>query len=135
MRGVLRAVAVIGFSLVALLAVGFYVRLRTLGRRVGSFECALQTPTGWASGVAHYGQEQLSWYRIISLSPRPAEVWHRAAIEVQDRIHREGADGPSGIVDVTCEVAGRTVVMAMRTSSYSGFASWLESAPPRERIA
>ena len=135
MRGVLLAIGIIGVTLVVLVAVGFYVRLRTLGRRVGSFECALQTPTGWASGVAHYGQEQLSWYRIISLSPRPAQVWSRAAIVVRDRIHREGADGPSGIVDVTCEISGHSVVVARRTGSYSGFASWLESAPPRERIA
>ena len=62
----------------------FYIRLRTLGSRVGSFECALQMPTGWASGIAHYGADSLHWYRLISPSARGfalnSRLWSAALV-------------------------------------------------------
>lgn len=113
---------------------GFYLRLRTLGLRVGSFECALRTPTGWASGIAHYGADALHWYRLVSLDPRPGQSWPRARLHVVSRDARdpEAAVDATRIFEVACEVDGREFVLAMRAGQYSGLSSWLESQPPRE---
>lgn len=127
-------IALAGAAALLLLAVVFLVRLRTLGLRVGSFECAVRTRSGWASGIAHYGVEDLCWYRIVSLSPRPARTWRRAAITVVTRTERTAGSGASGVVEVDCDIAGEQVSLAMRANSYSGFASWLESLPPREYL-
>ena len=112
----------------------FYIRLRTLGSRVGSFECALQMPTGWASGIAHYGADSLHWYRLISLSPRPERSWVRAELQIVERSARD-PQAPltaSRIIEVTCTLPGEQFTLAMRAGPYSGLASWLESQPPRE---
>lgn len=55
----------------------FWLRLRALGQRIGSFPCAIRTPSGWTSGIACYGAAELRWYRVVSLSPRPRYVWDR----------------------------------------------------------
>lgn len=129
------AVAFVAIVTVGVLAVAAFVfRLRTLGSRVGSFECALRTPSGWASGIAHYGADALHWYRLISLSPRPDESWPRSAIEVRRRSARdpEAAADSVRIYDVTLDVNGVEIGLAMRSGQYSGLSSWLESQAPRE---
>ncbi|PWD52181.1 DUF2550 domain-containing protein [Serinibacter arcticus] len=128
-------VTIIVIVALGVLALGaFSVRLRTLGSRVGSFECALRTPTGWASGIAHYGTDSLHWYRLISLDPRPGASWPRARLDVVSRVARdpEAAATSSRIFEVTCDVGGTEIVLAMRAGQYSGLSSWLESQPPRE---
>lgn len=128
-------VAIVLIAALGVLAVAaFYVRLRTLGSRVGSFECALRTPSGWASGIAHYGADALHWYRLISLNPRPDRSWSRADLQVLSRVSRdpEAALTASRIVEVAAAVGGEDITLAMRAGPYSGLASWLESHPPRE---
>ncbi|GMA30700.1 DUF2550 domain-containing protein [Litorihabitans aurantiacus] len=134
MPGVVWIALVVVVGLVLALAGVFFLRLRTLGHRVGSFECALRTPTGWASGIAHYGADSLHWYRLISLDPRPDHSWSRARFHVRSRDARDpsAAVTPSRIFEVSCEVDGREFVLAMRSGQYSGLSSWLESQPPRE---
>ncbi|WP_108717892.1 DUF2550 domain-containing protein [Miniimonas sp. S16] len=131
---VLAVAAVVLAVVVVLAALAFWVRLRALGRRVGSFECALRTQTGWAGGIAHYGVSTLRWYRIVSLAPRPAREFPRTDLDVLERAVRPTPDGAaSGILEVTCRTASEEYVLAMSTASYAGLASWLESSPPRER--
>lgn len=134
MPSALTAVLLASAAVVVLGLAAFYLRLRTLGSRVGSFECALSTPTGWSSGIAHYGVDQLRWYRVVSLSPRPSHSWPRSAIVVTTRAVRDpdAATGPSAILEITCDVDGQEIRLAMRAAPYSGLASWLESQPPRE---
>lgn len=138
MRGlVLVVLAALGalllLALVALLAL--FSRVRSLTHRVGSFECALRTPTGWASGIAHYATDRIRWYRTMSYSPRAAAEWLRAELAVTERVAREGTtDGPSGVLEVTMMDARGPVMVAMSRAAYAGLASWLEAAPPRERV-
>lgn len=118
----------------------FWLRLRLLGTRIGSFPCAVRTETGWTSGIACYGVRELQWYRVISLRALPRHTWPRAGIEVLSPARPLAASsGPvsappavrrGGLVEVTCLIVDREWVLAMPVGAYTGFASWLESAPP-----
>jgi len=137
-------VAVIVALLVLVAAAGwFWFRLRTLGRRVGSFPCAIRDETGWASGIACYTALELRWYRVISLSPRPRHVWARGRFAILGPARPiDAGDGPSrgplrsgSLVEVECRVrdaagAESTMSLGISRGAYAGLASWLESAPP-----
>lgn len=111
-------------------------RLRVLALRYHSFECARNSPKGWISGVAVFGADSVEWFRTLSLRPRAHATWMREAITVLERSYRAGgrAGDPDAIVEVTCTIDGTRIELAMRAGSYAGLASWLESAPPRERM-
>lgn len=135
MRGVAVTIVVVLGALALLMPLALFTRVRTLAQRVGSFECALRTPSGWASGIAHYATDRIRWYRTMSFDPRPALEWRREELVVTEWEPREGTPpGGEGIVEVTFAVAPEPVVLAMSRAAYAGFASWLESAPPRERM-
>lgn len=125
--------ALVVLALVALVVlVLFAVRVRRLGRRIGSFECALR-PVGrrdWTSGIAVFGVGRVDWYRLVSLSLRPSRTFEREHLEVLARTHR-AAGGRDQVTEVRCCSHGEEVDLAMRRSSLAGLVSWLESAPPR----
>jgi hypothetical protein len=115
------------------LVVAFFVasRLRSLGHRVGSFECSV-VPVGPShpapvKGIAHYGVGRLDWWRRWSLSPRPAESWSRGALEV---VSRDLVEGDDEQYVVRCSYQGDELVLIMSVQAYAGLTSWLESAPP-----
>ncbi len=142
--------AVIWFS-VGVLATAFAVlvglgltRVHSLNRRVGSFACAVrplvvpggprstsgpEAPT-WSQGVAHYGVGRLDWWRIWSLSPRPAQVWERSDLVILARRGMEAVGRPD-LFEVRCRHRGTEFELAMSRDAYAGMMSWLESAPPR----
>ena len=121
-------------------------RVHSLNRRVGSFACAArpilaqgsdgvratpgpEAPT-WSQGVAHYGVGRLDWWRIWSLSPRPAQVWDRSDLVVLGRRGMEAVGRPD-LFEVRCRHRGSEFELAMSRDAYAGMMSWLESAPPR----
>ncbi|UNX53972.1 DUF2550 domain-containing protein [Georgenia sp. TF02-10] len=110
----------------------FAVRVRRLARRVGSFECARRRPgqQGWTSGIAVFGAGKLYWYRLVSLSLRPACTFARAGLQVVRRTRR--GTGAGHVVEVRCRYQGRELDLAMVDSALAGVVSWLESAPPLE---
>lgn len=122
------ALALLGV-LVAVLATS---RLRTLTRRVGSFDCAVRHPGRTSGaltpGIAHYGVGRLDWWRVRSLSPRPARTWLRDDLRVVDR---ELAGPGSDDLVVHCWYAGDPLDLEMSPAAYAGLTSWLEAAPPR----
>lgn len=131
---VVTAVAVLG-GVALLLALALFTRVRSLARRVGSFECALQDASGWASGIAHYATDRIRWYRTMSLGARPAHEWLREDLVVTQRTSRpDTPPGAGGVVEVTFAVGHDPVVVAMSRAACAGLISWLESAPPRERL-
>lgn len=118
-------------------------RVHSLNRRVGSFACAVRptvqggtraTPGPealvWSQGVAHYGVGRLDWWRIWSLSPRPALVWDRSDLVVLGRRGMEAVGRPD-LFEVRCRHQGDEFELAMSPDAYAGMMSWLESAPPR----
>jgi len=117
------------------------LRRRRLTSRLGTFDCSVRRPTGarprWALGVARYEIDRLDWYRTFSLSPRPSCSFARGALDVSLWRDAEGGEvfavQPGAIV-VECRHSGGELDLAMSNDAYTGFASWLESAPPGQNV-
>ena len=146
LAGVVAAVLLVGAVLV--------VRLRSLTRRAGTFDCALRAVEEhgggaaegpWSLGVARTGSDGVRWWRSRSLSPRPRWSAPRALVEVErlgDGATTGGSSGAAGsvgepgpVILLRCRSGGRAVDLAMNDDAYTGFAAWLESLPPRDRGA
>jgi hypothetical protein len=117
----------------------FVVRHLILGRRPGSFDCSLRQDTskrtgGWMLGVARYHVDRLEWFRIFSFAPRPGRILDRSALIVRDWYTPPETDADSLMpesVIVRCQYQqGEELEFAMTRADYTGFATWLESAPP-----
>jgi hypothetical protein len=124
-----------GFAAVALGVAALAVlvsRVRSLGRRLGTFECALRhgDGSGWASGIASFGRDTLDWYRVISFTPRPELSWRRSRIQVLDRVSRIAGGRRTSVIELRCCDDGEEFRLAMSEQAFSGFTSWLEAAPP-----
>ena len=118
---------------VALLAFGTS-RVRTLSRRVGSFECAFSRATDstapWITGIGQYGAESLYWWRWWSLAPRPTRAWLRSGMIILEQLPVADARGYEGQVVVRCRTRDDAFDLLMSAEAYAGLASWLEAAPP-----
>ncbi|GAB3258598.1 DUF2550 domain-containing protein [Kineococcus gypseus] len=141
MRELLLSLEVAGAcALVALLLLLLLVlRRRRLTGRLGTFDCSLRHPGSrrWALGVARYETDRLDWYRTFSLSPRPSRTFARGALDVTRRRDAEGSERLAvqpGALVVECRHAGDPLELAMGADAYTGFASWLESAPPGQNV-
>src|SRR6476469_9360559 len=83
--------------LVLLLGVALIVRRRWLSRHSGTFELSYRAQDtrpgrGWLLGLGRYAGDQLEWFRIFSLSPRPKRVWDRVTLSYVDRREPEGVE-------------------------------------------
>ena len=124
--------------LALLYGVALIVRRRVLSRHGGTFELSYRarqtTPgRGWLLGLGRYAGEQLEWFRIFSLSPRPKKVWPRQSLSYAGRREPEGVEQLSlypGHVVIRCDTPTGAVELALGSSSLMGFTSWLESGPP-----
>ena len=87
---------------------------------------------GWVNGVGRFVGDELRWYRVFSLSPRPRRVLSRRTLEVVRRRAPSGAEHRAlldGAVVMECRVGDRPVELAMQPSTVTGLV-WLESRPP-----
>ena len=130
-------------GLVVLLALlyGFLlvVRRRVLSRHGGTFELSHrlrpgQEPgRGWLLGLGRYSGEELEWFRIFTLAPRPKRSWSRARLSYDGAREPEGVERtvlyPDNLV-VDCMSPQGIVELAMSRESLTGFQSWLEARPP-----
>ncbi len=133
---VIRVVALVRYG-------GFDCSWRRVARTPdgGAADAVDGAPSPWALGVAHVGSDALAWWRVFSLSPRPRSTWRRAALEVLER--RSPEPGVArvlfrGGMGVRCAPRSdgafeQPFELAMSPDAYTGFASWLESSPPRDR--
>lgn len=120
-------------ALLALLAVTFLIRRQLLLRGIGAVEMSIKVQLRWSVGVGWYGGEELSWYRVFSLSPRPAKVFVRGRVEVLERVPATERDAivlPRGSTVLRCRTGQRTEDIAMSAGAANGLLSWLEAAPP-----
>jgi hypothetical protein len=126
----------------ALLLGAVVSRRRFLTRGVGAFDCSLRlggssSANGWRLGVARYEPDRIDWYRVFSASPRPAESFVRSELDVQDRRRPSGQETfavLAGAIIARCRYRGALVELAMTEQAYTGFAAWLESAPPGQNV-
>lgn len=124
--------------LALLYGIGLIVRRRLLARNGGTFELSHRMRTtkpgrGWLLGIGRYSGDDLEWFRIFSLSPRPKRVWARDKLGYASRREPAGAEEVSlyaGHVVVGCTYAGEQLELAMNEASLTGFQSWLEAGPP-----
>ncbi len=133
------AVVVLGIALiivVVLTGVLLY-RRHTLTRRVGSFVCVWSphgVPAARAPGVARYATGRLEWWRVISLSPLPAETWERDRLELVDWEELDEVDALGrSLVTAQCRHGDEAFALTMSSAAYSGLVSWLEARPRRAR--
>jgi Protein of unknown function (DUF2550) len=134
-------VAALLVALAGLTAV--FVRREVIARAGGTIDMNMRLSTflperGWAPGLGRFVGEDLRWYRMFSLDPRPRRVLRRNRLVVEMRRPPEGAERvtmPTGWVVVHCRAADNRspVELALAESALNGFLSWLEAAPPGAR--
>ena len=89
---------------------------------------------GWAPGFAQFRGDELRWYRLFSLAPRPRRRLPRRRLSVRDRrtpTVEEARLIPPEWVILSCDIGREQVEVAMSRHTVTGFLSWLESATPR----
>ena len=88
---------------------------------------------GWILGIGRYSGDDLEWFRIFSLTPRPRRVWRRATLSYDGRREPVGAETMSLFADhviAQCTTPAGPVEVAMSVEALTGFLAWLEAAPP-----
>ena len=133
-------VDVVGALLVLLLLYGvvLVVRRRWISRHGGTFEFSVRVRSGragrgWILGVGRYTGDDLEWFRIFSLAPRPRFSYRRSELEYVGRRDPVGVEAYSlysGHIVVTCRTPSGPLEVAMSPEALTGFLAWLESAPP-----
>lgn len=129
----------VGVLVVCLLAplVWLFARRRWLAGQGRVFECALHRVdargAGWTLGVARFRDDVVEWYRIFSLSLRPAYRFRRDETSVE-RVRPPDAGEASELYEghVVAELGGRYagVRLGMARPDLTAFSSWTEAAPP-----
>ena len=130
------ALAVVLGALLLVLAVA--ARRRGLQAAGGTVELSLRLKRpghgrGWVNGVGRFVGDELRWYRVFSLSPRPRRRYSRRELEVLTRREPSGAEHralQAGAVVMECCVGDDPVELAMQSSAVTGFLAWLEARPP-----
>ncbi len=88
---------------------------------------------GWHFGVGRYRGNQLAWYRLTSLRPRPTVLLDRTELEILDRripLAAEAYAIPQAASVLRCRARGSDLELAMAPGVLTGFLSWLEATPP-----
>lgn len=132
---------------VVLLVLGTGMMRRfVLLRSGGAVECYLRARGekgrrgSWRIGFGRYGSENLGWFPILSLRPRPTAKLSRRGLVVVGR-RSPGPEDAHLPADVTVLEIGwigadgtdpkeATYEVAMGESVLTGFLSWIESMPP-----
>ena len=114
------------------------VRRRVLARSGGSIEMSLRLRPrsqgrGWVLGVGRFVGDDLQWFRVFSLSPRPRRTLSRREIEVRSRRAPKGPEALAllkGAEVVVLTGPNGEVEIALDASAMTGFLAWLEARPP-----
>jgi hypothetical protein len=129
----------IGLVLVlALPLVAVSVRRGWISRSGGAIEMSLRLKPrsqgrGWVLGLGRFVGDDLQWFRVFSLSPRPRRTLSRRDLEVLSRRAPTGPESlalPKGMAVVELSSAGSKVEIGLDTAMLTGFLAWLESRPP-----
>jgi Protein of unknown function (DUF2550) len=136
----MRAFEAAGLVALALLAVllGVFLRRELILRGGGTIDMSVRLSTlvpqrGWAHGLGRFVGDELRWYRMFSLGLRPRRVLSRGGLRIAGRRAPRGEERLVMAEDwivVSCDRVGDPVDIAFSEATFTGFISWLESAPP-----
>jgi hypothetical protein len=109
-------------------------RQRFMLRAPGSLPVALRPAPNarWQYGVARYAGGELRWYRSLGFGTRPNRILNRRNVSVIG--HRSPDPHETGSLPATAIIVdlrdrGTELALALSDGAYTGFVSWLESAP------
>lgn len=133
---------VVVLVLVPLYLVWLLGRRRWVSRRGGTFDLSLRLRAkggggGWALGFGRYSGEQLQWFRVFSVFPRPSRSWCRVEVSFLGRRDPEPGESDhlyAGYVIARCETPTGTLDLALEPAALMGLLTWLEAAPPGEAL-
>lgn len=131
----------VAVAVLALLVAGFaalVARRRLLQRGGGTVDLSLRLKPdavgrGWALGVGRFAGDELQWYRVFSLSPRPRRTFCRADLHVEQRRPPQGPEVRAlhrDAVVLACRTGRGPVQLGMDRATVTGFLAWLEARPP-----
>jgi len=114
------------------------IRRRWISRHGGTFEFSVRVRSGragrgWILGVGRYTGDDLEWFRIFSLAPRPRFRYRRGELEYVGRRDPVGVEAYSlysGHIVVSAQTPAGALEVAMSPDALTGFLAWLEAAPP-----
>ena len=90
------------------------------------------------SGSGRYSGEQLEWFRIFSLSPRPKRAWERRSLTYDGAVSPRAPSSSRSTPTTWSSTAGtadrRRSSSRMTRASLTGFQAWLEVAPARDGL-
>lgn len=127
-----------GVALVLGVLLAGLLRRFALQRGGGTIELSLQLKSpghgrGWVNGVGRFVGDELQWFRVFSLSPRPRRRYSRRDLHVLRTREPSGGEHRAlleGAVVLECRAGGRPVELAMSRSAHTGFLAWVEARPP-----
>jgi hypothetical protein len=131
-------VVAVGLVVVLALMVGVFSRREYFARGRGTVELYVrlyQRPggRGWSPGFGQFRGDELRWFRLFSLAPRPRRRLSRRALVVESRrvpTEEESPLIPAEWVVLRCQSGDSVIEVAMPRQTMTGFLSWLESVTP-----
>jgi hypothetical protein len=117
---------------IVLVFVAILARQRYMLRSTGALPLAMLRGNRWLYGIGRYQGGELRFYRALGVGTRPTRVLRRGHVQVLGRrapYDSERGSLPSTAVVVECRADGETIFFALGESAFTGFVSWLESAP------
>ena len=109
------------------------MRRFNLRRALGTVDASICTAgKSWQMGVCRYQDNDLEWFRLVSLSVRPKHTFRRSSLELLGRRKPTESEllkvQPDAVI-VELRYEGQQVLLAMRFDAYTGLSSWLEAGP------
>ena len=109
------------------------VRRFNLRRALGTVDASICTAgNSWQVGVCRYQDNDLEWFRLLSLSVRPKHTFKRSSLELLGRrkpTEAEAVKVQPDVVIVELRYEGQDLRLAMKFDAYTGLSSWLEAGP------
>jgi hypothetical protein len=109
------------------------VRRFNLRRALGTVDASIcMAGNSWQMGVCRYQDNDLEWFKLLSLSVRPKYTFRRSSLELLGRrqpTEAERVKVQPGAVIVELRYEGQEVLLAMKFDAYTGLSSWLEAGP------
>ncbi|MGY6480076.1 DUF2550 family protein [Actinotignum sanguinis] len=120
-----QSVALIVVLVLLALLIYFLARVRYLFNQWGSSQAAVRRQHRWHTGVVFFRTDALEWFRVASLSWRPALRLDRCSLSINLVKVRDD------IATARVGDAHTEIDMAMSCQAHTALVAWADSAPPR----